>query len=233
MIRAYIVTWAVGIVIALGLYQYAYAAPIDELITGYQSGTWQADDQDYAALYEQTTARTLTLHAITEQEGRTAAIYELSYTHAGGDYTETGVLVLYHDPVKLEFVVVDDLDPTAIDLAVAGQAADIGTTALALSAGLAEGNPVVAGAIGSPAGAAALIALKLVGPSLADNLPLADCAEMRTALATFGWGAATWNAALLAGASTGAGAAVAIIGGWFAADAAKGDSPLRCAGIEK
>jgi hypothetical protein len=231
MIRAFIVTWLIGIALALGIITWAEAAPIDDLVSGYAGGTWQADDPDYAALYAQTSDRTLTLSHVTEQEGRTAAIYELSYRHAGGEYRETGVLVLYHDPVKLEFVAVEDLDPTTIDMAVAGQAADIGSTALALSQGFVEGNPVVAGALSTPAGTAAIIALKLAGPSLANNLSLDNCTAVRAGLAAAGWSAAVWNIAAVAGAGMGVGAVLAMVTAWFTGQAAISDAPLRCAGI--
>lgn len=229
LVRAALISFAIAIVGAWAIY--AHASQIEGFRTGYVVGTALADDPDYAALYAQTSDRTLMLYAITEQGDRTAAIYELGYRHAGGEYRETGVLVLYHDPVRLEFVPVENLDPTAMDLAVAGQAADIGTTAAALSSGLVEGNPVVAGAISTPAAAAALIALKLGAPALAGHLSLSNCTATRTALASFGWGAAAWNVAAITGAASGVGGLVAIIAGWLAADAAEKAAPIRCAGL--
>jgi hypothetical protein len=228
-LRAAIVSTLIGL--GLSWVITTYAAPIDDLASGYPAGTFQADDPDYAALYEQTTARALTLSHVTEQEGRTAALYALSYQHAGGEYRETGVLVLYHDPVRLESVPVKDIDFNAIDLAVAGQAADIGSTALALSQGFVEGNPVVAGAISTPAGTAAIVALKLFGPTLANNLALEECTIVRTSIAASGWGAAAWNLAGIAGASTGVGIGMALVAGGVTAFYSETDASLRCAGI--
>lgn len=196
------------------------------------TGTFLGEDPDYAALYAATSNRSLVLSGVTEGEGRTAALYELSFDVAAGQYRETGVLVLHHEPLRLDHMRLDLEDArSGLDVSIAGQAADIGSTALALSAGLTEGNPLVSEMISSPAGWAAIVALKLIVPSLAGGLPLSECVAVRTALASTGWAAAAWNLSAMAGAASGVGAAVALVSGLLAAAEAANDAPVRCAGL--
>jgi len=92
-----------------------------------------------------------------------------------------------------------------IDPALAGQGADIATTAAGLAAGLQEANPIVAGA------APVAVALKLGLGEYAETLPVGDCHALKDGLATFGWGAAGWNLCAMATVSSGGAAAIPCI----------------------
>lgn len=82
---------------------------------------------------------------------------------------------------------------TGVDQALAGQAADIATTALGLSQGLVEANPIGA----TPGGLAALVVAKIAAPTIADNLDLGSCIDLRMGLSQMGYGAAAWNLGML------------------------------------
>jgi hypothetical protein len=229
-LRAAIVSTLIGL--GLSWVITTYAAPIDDLVSGYAGGTFQAGDPDYAALYAQTADRTLTLHAITDQGDRTAAIYELGYTHAGGEYRETGVMVLHHGPLRIDSYAADlDHLRASIDVSMAGQAADIGTTALALTNGFSEANPVVRWLIDHPAGIAAVVALKLGASYVADQMDISSCVAARTSIAVAGWGPGAWNFALILGATAPVAGVVGLVAAWQAYEWAQDDAPLRCAGI--
>jgi hypothetical protein len=229
MMRAAIVSWLVGLLLSVGILC-ADAAPIDDLREGYAAGTFLAADPDYAALYSMTSERSLTLSHVTVTDNRSAALYALSYRHEGGEYSETGVLVLHHDPLRVEFVAVPLEDLETIDMAMAGQAADIATTAAAISSGFAEANPLVSGAIDFGAGVV-VAAIKLGLPAIADRLPLQTCTSARSTLAAAGWGAAVWNVGMVVGAPAASAAIVAIVSGWVAAHGSAQNSAARCAGI--
>ena len=76
-----------------------------------------------------------------------------------------------------------------------GQAADVGSTAAALSSGLAEANALVAGA-GLPVAAA----VKIGGTAIAHHSSYPACRDALPALGSLGWGATLWNVGMIAGA---------------------------------
>lgn len=75
-----------------------------------------------------------------------------------------------------------------------GQAADVATTAIGLSQGLVEANPIVASAVGP------ISALKVGGTWLAQQHGSPEtCFAVTKAGGPIGWAAAGWNAGILAG----------------------------------
>ena len=100
-----------------------------------------------------------------------------------------------------------------IDHALAGQSADIATTAAGLATGLQEANPIVAGV------APVAVALKLGLGEYAETLPAGDCHALKDSLATVGWGAAGWNLCTIAAVGSGGAAAIPCIAAGIAAGA--------------
>jgi hypothetical protein len=80
--------------------------------------------------------------------------------------------------------------------AMEGQAADSASTALGLSMGAVEGNPLLAGMSGP-----AIAAVKLgVGYAVQKYAPIDSCVGYSSVAGPLGYGAAVWNGALLLGA---------------------------------
>jgi hypothetical protein len=91
--------------------------------------------------------------------------------------------------------------------AMEGQAADSASTALGLSMGAVEGNPLLAGMSGP-----AIAAVKLgVGYAVQNHAPLDSCAGYSFVAGPLGYGAAAWNGALLLGYGAAAATPVATI----------------------
>lgn len=94
-----------------------------------------------------------------------------------------------------------------------GQSADVASTALSLSSGLVEANPIMDSVINS-GGIPALAVVKLGTTQYIKNSDLNICFSGVPSLSGMGAGAAAWNVAMLAG--IGAGAIVpAVIAGYF------------------
>jgi len=79
-----------------------------------------------------------------------------------------------------------------------GQSADIASTAIGLSSGLVEGNPIMSTVIDS-GGIPALAAIKLGATTLIKRSGINTCSNNLGGLAGAGAGAAVWNLGLIAG----------------------------------
>lgn len=166
---------------------------------------------EYAALYAASRSRSLVLADVRWSQTRITA----DYRTAVDGYHERGSVTIYTTDGLITRIAHDVAagsrgGPDAPAwLADAGQLADKGTTALALTAGYTEGNPLLADL--SPAGMIALgvgvVALRKI---VIADLPMAECLAGTRVISSIGWGAAAWNAALLAGAATPLGAVIGI-----------------------
>jgi hypothetical protein len=222
---AAIVAWALAPMLYL-LTMMAFAGIVDDFQGGYRHGTLFPNDRDYRRLYERSTDRSIVLTNVKEYDDRVTAFYTAKLTWDGVPRTHTGVVMIYHKDGKLRREEHAPVEPAVMDLALAGQLADVGTTALALASGLSEGNPLVSGLIGSPVGAAAYIGLKVALVNETNRLGLTDCINARTAVGTIGWGFAGWNIGMLVHP------VVAVIGAVVAGHLSSGgiekDAPIRC-----
>ena len=160
--------------------------------------------------------RTITFFQITEKEGRTTAFYRTNVTVAGEQKESHGVMELTPDGGYTY----RSINPASYDLAIAGQLADVGTTAIGLANGFAEANPL----------GIAILPLKYGLHKYTETLPLAECVEARTGMGVIGWGAAAMNMATLAGVALSGGLVVGIVAGWLAVEPTRQDAPVRCAG---
>ncbi len=206
----------------------ALASPLDEFKARYEDGTFLAHEPDYAALYSRSTDRTIEIAHAQQFDGRIDAWYYTGMLLDGQPYEQRGVMSLYIEDDKVvreEHAVIESA--AGVDLAMAGQAADIGTTAAALGIGFAEGNPAVAGLIGTPVGIVAAIGLKLGAVQYANSRGLAECVTTRSLLGSMGWGAGAWNVGMVA-----AGPVAAVVLGitsvYVAWNRIAADSPARC-----
>ena len=180
----------------LTLFLSAQASPLESFAEEYREGLALVDQADYAELYATTTDRSLRILSQAQEDDIILALYESAFTREGERVTQRGVAAfwlrdgaIYH----VDFATLEGVDP-----AMAGQAADIATTAAGLSQGLAEGNPVVAGALSSPLGIAAVLGIKLGLGEYAETLPIKECVAAKRDLGTMGWSMAGWNLGMLA-----------------------------------
>jgi hypothetical protein len=115
-----------------------------------------------------------------------------------GDESECGWLALQVDRSGLvsHWAYTEKAPPKVRLGAVAGQSADVATTALGLVAGATEINPIVAFA-----GLPVIGPIKIGGAHLLQhNASLSTCVEATPAVDAIGWSAAIVNACVLAGA---------------------------------
>ncbi|WP_041067003.1 hypothetical protein [Thiolapillus brandeum] len=95
----------------------------------------------------------------------------------------------------------------AVDAAEAGQIADVLTTGVGLSQGLAEANPLSAG----------ILPLKFILNDYAENQGIRECGQIKSFLSAAGWGATAANIITIsAGAFTGGSAAAGLLAGTVA-----------------
>jgi hypothetical protein len=95
----------------------------------------------------------------------------------------------------------------AIDAAEAGQIADVVTTGIGLSQGLAETNPLGVG----------ILPLKIALNQYAENQGVRECGQIKSFLSATGWGATAANIVTIsAGAFTGGSAAAGFLVGTLA-----------------
>ena len=190
---AAIFAWVMG-ALFLFFVSMASASPLEDWTKGYKAGTSFAEYGDYQRLYATTADRDFVVMR-QKQEGDVISVeYLASWTDLATDAREA-------EHGYAAFYLIDGLVYTeehvpihkSVDMALAGQAADIASTALGLSQGFVEANPIG----GTPAGLGVLVALKLAGPSIADRMDLPSCIALRQGLASFGFGAAAWNLGLL------------------------------------
>lgn len=206
----------------------ASASPLDEFKARYEDGTFLAHEPDYADLYSRSSDRTIEITHAQQFDDRIDAWYYTVMLLDGQPYQQRGVMSLYIEEgqvVREEHAVIDSaIGP---DLALAGQAADIGTTAAALGMGFAEGNPAVAALIGTPGGIVAVVGLKLVAVQYANSRGLAECVTARSLLGSIGWGAGAWNVGMVAAGPVAA-VVLGITSAYVAWNRIAADSPARC-----
>lgn len=95
----------------------------------------------------------------------------------------------------------------AVDAAEAGQIADVVTTGIGLSQGLAESNPLGVG----------ILPLKIALNEYAEDQGIRECGQIKSFLSATGWGGAAANIVTIsAGAFTGGSAAAGILVGALA-----------------
>lgn len=206
----------------------AFAGPLEAFQEDFKNGTALSHQEDYKDLYGRSTGRSIEFLISEDHGDRVDARYKTSMIYDDVPYEQYGIASFQIEEEKVvavEFVPITE--KAIIDMAVAGQGADVLTTAAAIQSGFAEGNPVVAGAVASPAGTAALVGLKLGAAKILDNTSVKQCVEGRTAIGTIGWIAAAWNIGVVAaGPLAGLAAGMATgLGVWkYVAE----DAPLRC-----
>lgn len=104
-----------------------------------------------------------------------------------------------------------------------GQLADSATTAVALSNGYSEANPLLDG-MSWPW----IAVTKLAVTQVVKLTPLEICEPGLTGLALGGFGAAIWNIGVMAGSGPAA-IPIILVGGWFLFDPAVANSKQTCA----
>jgi hypothetical protein len=186
------------------------AGPLEDWAGQWKAGTVFNKYEDYADLYATTTDREFITRKQVRDGDLIIALYEASVltVKSGQRDVEHGVAVFYLRDGRIVGEEHVKLEDSTFDLALTGQIADVASTAVGLAAGFAEGNPVMAGAAGSPGGLVVMLAMKVGLASYADNGPLQECVDVKRVAAGFGWGAAAWNLGLLAG-----GPVVGLVGG--------------------
>ena len=183
--------------VLLTLFLTVQASPLESFAEEYRDGLALRDNPDYAHLYATTTDRSLRILSEVQEDDIILAMYESAFTRDGERVTQRGVAAFWLKDGKIADVAFAPLE-NSMDPAMAGQAADIATTAAGLSQGLAEGNPAVAGALSSPLGIAAVIGIKLGIGEYAETLPIRECVAAKRDIGTMGWTAAGWNLGMLA-----------------------------------
>lgn len=217
LIRTGILRVAVGILCAWGLA--TYASPItDDYTAQHKAGTLFADDPRLKEWRKHTSSRSITFERITEQEGRTSAYFHERALWDGEPREAKGVMMIYSgENGRITGAEWAAIDPAAYDLAVAGQWADVASTAVGLAAGFSEANPL--GVLALP--------LKYGMRAYSKTMPLHACIQARKTLGAFGWGAAAMNVATIAGLGP-VGLLIGLTVGFGVTNAVEKDAPVRC-----
>lgn len=216
LLRAALLSATLGILGAWA--SYSYATPItDDYIAQHKAGTLFADDPRLDAWRTHTTERDIVFDRIVEQEGRTSAYYHETALWDGEPREAKGVIMIYHPKGAIEGAEWASIDPAAYDLALAGQLADVASTAVGLSMGLTEANPL----------GLLVLPLKYGALSYSKTLPLHECINLRKLSGGFGWGAAAMNVATIAGLGP-VGLVIGLAVGIGVADSVEKDAPVRC-----
>jgi hypothetical protein len=109
---------------------------------------------------------------------------------------QNGQLIVQTSDGKIDIFYYTEKPAKRRNTAMEGQAADSASTALGLSMGAVEGNPLLAGMSGP-----AIAAVKLgVGYAVQKYAPIDSCVGYSSVAGPLGYGAAAWNGALLLGA---------------------------------
>lgn len=201
-------------------------AILQEVVNSYRAGTFLDHRSDYAALYMETTDRSMLLRDIRSSGTRMAALYTIDLKRNGEPYHYEGVILFNVQDGH----VVDETHTEAkiaeIDLALAGQMADVASTAVDVSSGLVEGNPVISGLSGSPGGLLAMAAIKGGMVLAASNMGYDQCVTARPVFGSLGFAATGWNIGLLVHPAI---AVVAGIAGWaLSYEKQQEDAKIRC-----
>ena len=221
LVHAAILSLAMGLILALTTC--AFASPItDDYIAQHKAGALFADDPRLDVWREHTAERSITFDRVREQEGRTSAYFHETALWDGEPREAKGVIMIYHPDGKIVGAEWAPIDQATYDLAVAGQLADVASTAVGLAAGLSEANPL----------GILILPIKYGSLSYSKTLPLHECIALRKGLGAVGWGAAAANIATIAGLGP-AGLLVGIAVGFGVADSVERDAPVRCVESEK
>jgi hypothetical protein len=116
-------------------------------------------------------------------------------------------------------------DMRAVSVATTGQVADTASTALALSNGAFEANPIMSGALDT-GGFPLMLAIKLGTVAWAKNQVYPQCMDALRSSGTLGWGAAASNVVMFAAGPVGLVAGVATMG--LMADRAEASAEATC-----
>ena len=129
-------------------------------------------------------------------DGRIQGNYGLArWSWRRGNETQNGWIAIKTKDTKIVNWWYTEKPPTYRPTALLGQGADVTSTAIGLSSGFVEANPLLNG-VGFPAAAA----LKIGGTIIAERSEMSRCYAMSTPLQSVGLGAAVWNTGLLLGA---------------------------------
>lgn len=199
---------------------------LHEVVSSYRAGTFLSGRSDYAALYSETTDRSIVLRDVRSSSSHLGALYEIDLKRNGEPYHYEGVMIFNVQDGR----VVDEIHTEAkiaeIDPALAGQMADVASTALDVSSGLVEGNPVISGLTGSAGGFLVLAAIKGGIVLAASNMDYDECVSARPVLGSLGFATTGWNIGLLAHPAI---AVVAGIAGWVLSyEKQQEDAKVRC-----
>lgn len=194
------------------------ASPATTFVKQYEEGTLLQHDSGWDPWRERTSDRKIKLTVTREDGNRTWAVFEETAQVLGKPRAMSGVVMIEH---KDNEIVLADLyifrDKAYCAAAATGQAADLGTTALGLSLGFAEGNPL----------GVALIPIKVSAYIGIKSLPLYQCMAHMQSFGKAGWAAAGWNLGFITGGPI-AGAAGALMGLFI--PVSEDDAALECAG---
>lgn len=221
-------SWAAGLLCALSL-----AALADDevllkgVIAGYKDGSFLADEPIYQALYETTSGREVVLRDVRRRDETLWARFEVNMRRQDGEpVRRVGVAAWDIEDGRIVRERSEQAEPAGSDLALSGQAADVATTVVGVSAGLAEANPLLAPMASSPAGFVVMGALKAGAALAADEMSYESCVGMREGLGTIGFAAGAWNLGILAAPPVAILAGV--ISGVAAHKAQREDAIVRC-----
>ncbi|HSN19305.1 MAG TPA: hypothetical protein VLS49_01420 [Usitatibacter sp.] len=194
---------------------------------GYREGTAFASQRDYAQHYAASRDRDIRFAKKVVEADAIITLYEARSVdkETGKPWNEQGVAVFYFKdgtPYVEEHAA---LSTHQFDLGVAGQAADVGTTAAGLAHGFSEGNPALSSL--GPAGMAGVGALKVWMAHRANGYPIVDCIAWKQTSAAFGWGAAAWNVGVLAAVNPVIGAVAGLATAFYTSD--RHDALRACA----
>lgn len=197
---------------------------IDEYTAKHKDGALFLEDKRLDRWRKHSSNRNITFAHIVSRGDRTTAYFHETGLWDGKPAEAYGIIMLFSADGKLtgsEWVTTPpDVYKTSMDLASKGQLADVGTTAVGLSAGLREANPL----------GVALLPLKYALHANSKTLGLHDCIKSRTSMGSVGWGAAAANVGTILGLGP-AGILVGLIAGVGASDSVKSDAAVECAKI--
>ena len=198
----------------------AVASPVtDEYVAMHRAGTLFAGDPRLDSWRANTSDRSIDLVVIREDDKRTYAWFHERATVRGVPTEAKGLIEILHEGGKIvgaEWT--QNVGQPGVDLAAAGQWADVGSTALGLAAGFAEANPL---------GFAAL-PMKFAMHQSTLAMDLHACIDGRTSMGAVGNGLGAMNLATIAGLGP-VGIIVGLIVGQATSDAIRKDAALHCA----
>jgi len=222
---ACVVSWGLGVMMALGLSSYAGQADVlQRMSQAYEAGHLgdfqalfapEATHQDkpigqeipaYGELFARPESRVLRFYDVTTRNNGTGA----AWIDAAAKEICSGLAEWRIENDKIvDFRYQCFEDQLQFDGALAGQALDAVTTVYALASdNFVEANPIVDTAPGL------LLPLKLAASRLAEEAEAATCRGLKSAFALVGAGAGVWNLCTFAGGAAVLCAPVGIAAGW-------------------